>query len=115
MNELLEKYSEPIFKKCMTMAMKGDRVALKLCIERLFPAKRHGYVQMSPLLRTQTIQDLAEGNQRVLQAIAHGRITPVEGEVISRILEDRRRIIENVDFQARLAALEQSSRQGGRQ
>jgi hypothetical protein len=115
MNEMLEKYSEPIFQKCMSMAMKGDRVALKLCVERLFPARRDGYVQMPPLPRTQTMQDLAEGNQRVLQAVARGQITPGDGEAISRILEERRRVIESVEWEARIAALEQNAKRGGPQ
>jgi hypothetical protein len=111
MKELLEKYSESILQKCMSMALKGDRVALKLCVERLFPARPDGYIQM-PLPRTQTMQDVADGNQLVLQAIARGRITPAEGEALSRILEDRRRLIESVEWEARIAALEQNGKEG---
>jgi len=109
MKELLEKYSESILQKCMSMALKGDRVALKLCVERLFPARPDGYIQM-PLPRTQTLQDVADGNQLVLQAIARGRITPADGEALSRILEDRRRVLESVEWEARIEALEQSGK-----
>jgi hypothetical protein len=89
-------------------------VALKLCVERMFPARRDGYIQM-PLPRTQTMQDLAESNQKVIQAIARGYITPADGEALSRILEDRRRMIEGVEWEARIAELEQSGKQQGAQ
>jgi hypothetical protein len=89
-------------------------VALKLCVERLFPARRDGYIQM-PLPRTETIQDLAAGSDRVLQAIARGRITPAEGEAISRILEERRRMIESAEWESRIAVLEQNAKRGGAQ
>lgn len=112
MKELLEKYSESIFQKCMSMALKGDRVALKLCVERVFPAKPDGYIQM-PLPRTQTVQDLAESSQKVIQAIARGNITPADGEAISRILGDQRRLIECVEWEARIEALEQSGKKRG--
>ena len=111
MKELLEKYSESILQKCMSMALKGDRVALKLCVERLFPARPDGYIQM-PLPRTQTMQDLAESSQRVIQAITRGNITPADGEALSRILDDRRRVIESVEWEARIAALEQNGKNG---
>jgi uncharacterized protein DUF5681 len=112
MQELLEKYSESILQKCMSMALKGDRMAMKLCIERLFPARRDGFVQM-PLPRTHTVEQLAASSERVLQAIARGQITPAEGEAISRILEDRRRVIESTELESRLEALEANRSSGG--
>jgi hypothetical protein len=108
MKELLEKFSEGILQKCMAMALKGDRMAMKLCMERLFPARRDGYVQM-PLPRTNTVPEIAASNGKVVQAIARGQITPTEGESISRILEEQRRMVESADWEARLKALEEAS------
>jgi hypothetical protein len=46
MQELFEKYSEVIVQKCISMALKEDPVALRLCMERLHPARRDGYVHI---------------------------------------------------------------------
>ena len=108
MKELLEKFSESILQKCMSMALKEDRMALKLCMERLYPARRDGYVQMPPP-RTNTVQEIAASNGKVVQAIARGDITPTEGESISRILEEQRRMIESANWEARIKALEEAS------
>jgi hypothetical protein len=61
------------------------------------------------------MQDLATGSDLVLQAIARGRITPADGETISRILEERRRVIQSVEWESRIAAVEQNTKQGGPQ
>lgn len=106
--ELLDKYYEPIFQKLISMAIKGDPVALRLCVERLFPARRDGYVQI-PLSGTQTLVDVAASSAKVLQGVSRGQITPMEGEIISGILEDRRRLIETGELAARIEKLEESA------
>jgi hypothetical protein len=107
MQAMLEKYSDSILGKCIAMALKGDRGALRLCVERLFPARRDGLVQV-PRLELQTIADVAASSERVLQSIARGQITPMEGETLSRILEDRRRVIETSELEVRIKELEES-------
>jgi hypothetical protein len=107
MQELLDRYLEPITQKLISMAMKGDPVALRLCVERLSPARRDGYVQIR-LAGAQTVGQIIASNERVLQGVARGEITPTEGESICRILEERRRSIDTVELAARIEKLEQS-------
>jgi hypothetical protein len=107
MQAMLCNYSEPLLGKCIAMALKGDRSALKMCVERLFPARRDGLVQM-PRLAVQTAADIEASSERVLQAISRSQITPTEGETISRILEERRRVIETVALEARIQELEET-------
>jgi hypothetical protein len=108
MKEMLDRYLEPITQKLISMAMKGDRVAMRLCVERLFPAQRDGYVQM-PLPGINSITNIRVAQGKVMQAIAGGQITPMQGEIISRMLEDQRRMIETGEFEARIEKLEQSA------
>ena len=42
----------------------------------------------------------------VLQAVAGGELTPEEGASITTLLEARRKAIETVELEARIAALE---------
>ena len=42
----------------------------------------------------------------VLQAVAGGELTPEEGASITTVLEARRKAIETVELEARIAALE---------
>jgi hypothetical protein len=103
--ELLDRYCEPITQKTISMALKGDPGAIRLCMERVYPARRDGYVQIS-LPGTQTLADVSASSAKVLHGVSRGLITPMEGETISGILEDRRRLIETVELAARIEELE---------
>ena len=85
--------------------MQGDRNALKLCLERLLPARRDGFVSL-PTLRSQTSQDVAESCDSLLRAISAGRLTPTEGGLVAEILEGRRRVIETTEVVGRLEKVE---------
>ena len=105
MQELLQQKSEHLMTKCVLMAMQGDRVAMRLCMERIFPAPREGFVHL-PLPGTQTLADIKASSQRVVQAVAQGRITPTAAESISRVLDDSRRAIDSRDIESRIEQLE---------
>ena len=92
-------------RKMIIQAMQGDRHALRLCMERLMPARRDGFVSL-PALRTQTGQDVADACDVLLRAISAGRITPVEAKSVVEILENRRRVIETTELAGRLEKLE---------
>ena len=108
--ELLDRFGEAIMQRCMSMALQGDPGAIRLIMERLIPARRDGYVRL-PLPRAKTVADVSASNQKVLQAIARGQVTPADGECLSRILEGQRRLIETTELAARIEALEQKSNQ----
>ena len=106
--QLLEEHAEPLMRKCLLEALKGDRNALRLCVERILPPCRDRCIQL-PRLPIGTAADLDISNQRVVHAVTDGKITPSEGETVVNILEDRRRILETRDLDSRLKALEQGA------
>jgi len=38
--EILDQYTEPLIKKCVSKALEGDTRALGLCLERILPSLR---------------------------------------------------------------------------
>jgi tellurite resistance protein len=58
--------------------------------------------------RTADAQGVAEASAEVVAAVADGLITPEEGQVLSQILEARRRAIETSEHEQRLEALEKT-------
>ncbi len=105
MEEILSQHGEALMRKCIVQALQGDRNTLKLCLERLMPARRDGFVSL-PTLRSQTSQDVAESCDSLLRAIGAGRLTPTEGGLVAEILERRRRVIETTEVEGRLEKLE---------
>ena len=105
--ELLDQYSESLTRKCIAMALQGDPRALRICMERIHPARPDACVQLSlPSIRT--AQDLEKAADKVTQAIRRGKITPLEAGKMMSILESRSRILENVQFESRLEKLEEN-------
>ena len=51
--------------------------------------------------------DLPKALGSVLTAVADGALTPDEGVSLAQIIETRRRAIETMDLEARIAALEE--------
>jgi hypothetical protein len=102
---LLEEDGENLVRKCILLAMQGSLSAMRICMERLSPARREACIQMS-LPRIRTVQDVAQAAEKVTQAVGHGDLTPSQGQTMMHILEGRSHVIETVEFARRLDELE---------
>jgi hypothetical protein len=102
---LLEGQAQAISQKAVQMALDGDTVALRLCLERLAPPRRDAPVQFR-LPPMKTAHDAAQAAGAVLAAVADGDLTPTEGAVIMDLVDAFRRTLEVTELEARVAALE---------
>jgi hypothetical protein len=102
---LLNEYAEHLVRKCIALAMQGNQSAMRMCMERISPARRGAIVTMSlPPIRT--AGDVDKAAESVTQAIRRGNLTPAEGGIMMNILESRSRVIERVQLESRLEKLE---------
>jgi hypothetical protein len=87
------------------MALEGDTVALRLCLERIAPARRDRPVlfEMPPI---ETTADLPKATNTLLQAVAAGDLTPSEASDIGKAVDAHVRAIEAADLHERLSQLE---------
>ncbi|WP_292530432.1 DUF5681 domain-containing protein [Methylocystis sp.] len=102
---LLEGEAEALSRKAIEMALAGDGVALRLCLERLLPARRDRPVSFD-LPKIETAADATKATGAILSAVASGEVTPVEAESVSKIVEAHLKALEASEFEARLSALE---------
>lgn len=109
--ELLEQYSEALMRKCITMALRENVAAMRLCLERMVPIPREAGVQLK-MPPVKTIADIGTAEQAVLRAISTGRIAPMEGEVVANVLSMRRKSIETDEIERRISGLEQAAKDG---
>lgn len=105
---LLEGEAEALTAKAVEKAMEGDTTALRLCLERIAPARKDAPVQFD-LPRMETAEDAAGAAQAVLSAVSGGDITPLEGASVMGLVETFRRTLELTDIEARLKRLEASN------
>ena len=105
---LLDGETEALTRKAVELALAGDTVALRLCLERIAPPRRDAPVQFD-LPRMETARDAAKATGAVLEAVAGGDLTPTEGAHLMGLVEGYRRTLETTELEARVAALEGSA------
>jgi hypothetical protein len=106
--ELLREHSDVVVRKCIAEALRGNKMAMKLCMDRIVPARRDPPVKLT-LPPVNTAAEVANALNVVLRAISSGRLTPEEGLTISDILETKRRSIETAEQEERILALQSNS------
>ena len=105
LQEMLDGHGESITRRCALLALKGDPTALRLCMERLIPPrKEHPIIFKLPPVTT--VAEVAAAMDAILQGVARGRLTPIEGQLIATIIEGRRKVIETEEHETRIRALE---------
>jgi hypothetical protein len=102
---LLDDEGEELTRKAIELAKDGDLTALKLCLERICPPRKSRPISID-LPDVKTAEGVSLAQTSVVQAVGEGDITPEEGQVLSNILESRRKSIETEDHERRLDELE---------
>ena len=72
------------------------------------PVRRQRTVQFK-VPPVETLADVDAASQSVVSDVARGQLTPAEGQAISGLLEDRRRVTETQEMEERIRALEQTN------
>ena len=102
---LLEGQAEELTQSAIDAALGGDTVALRLCLERIVPARKDTPVQFN-LPPMSNASDAATAAQSVLQAVAEGSVTPLEGASVMSLVDSYRRTLEATEIEQRISALE---------
>jgi hypothetical protein len=106
--ELLQGEAERLTRKCIELALSGDTVALKLCLERIYPARKDRPVAF-PLPPIASARDAAEIAAAVAQAVAAGHVTPSEAAEIAKVVDVYVRAYQTAELDDRTARVEQLS------
>lgn len=103
----LDSHAENLAKKCLTLAFQGNPTAMRLCMERIMPARRQATLRFRLPPTTNSIDNVAAACESVIKGVAGGKLTPADGQALLAILEGRRRAIEAQDQERRIRALEE--------
>jgi Family of unknown function (DUF5681) len=91
--ELLDGEAQALTRKCVELALDGDLVALRLCLERLIPPRKERHISLK-LPKVACAGDIPEALAAIIQAVASGKITPSEGRELADILQVYRRWVD---------------------
>jgi hypothetical protein len=101
MQSLLDDKAEQLTAKLIEMALGGDVTALRLCADRILPARKDRPIELN-LPPTETVKQTADAMGTVCTAIAEGQITPSEGEALSNVLLAQQAIRVKADLESRM-------------
>jgi len=105
MQDLLADHAEAIGRKAIALAQEGDIAAIRVCMDRLAPARKDEPVAFDlPLL--DTAADSVAAAASIVAAVAAGELTPSEAAELAKVIDVYVRALEAKGFEDRLAKLE---------
>jgi len=110
---LLEGEGEALTRKAVEMALAGDTTALRLCMERILPARKDRHVPFT-FPKLQTAADALIATAALVNAVAAGELTPSEAAELSKLVDGFSRAVDLHDVQQRLDKLEAAQQATGR-
>jgi len=105
MEGLLADDAEAIGRKAIAMAKQGDMAAIRLCMDRLAPARKGEPVafELPPLEKP---ADSVAAAAEIVAAVAAGELTPSEAAELAKVIDVYVRAIATKAFDERLTKLE---------
>ncbi len=103
---LMESGAEEVTKAVVAQAKAGDLAAARMVLDRLAPPARERPVNLA-LPDTGTAEGINAAQQAILQSVAVGDLLPGEATALAGIVESRRRALETLVLEMRIAALEE--------
>ena len=106
-DELLRDNAKELIEKTIEMAKDGDGPALRLCIERLAPARKDRPVWFD-LPEMNEAKDAVNASAAIVAAVAAGDLTPSEASELSKVVDSYARTLQAVEFEERISKLEKA-------
>lgn len=108
---LLDGEAEKLTRRLIERALEGNTEAMGIVFARLCPARKDRAVRFD-LPAIKTVEDIGTALESLNAQVAAGDLTPLEGQQVAALIEARRRIVETVELEARVAALEAAQPKG---
>jgi hypothetical protein len=105
MQLLLDGEAQALTRKAVELALDGNTMALRMCLDRIGPPRRERAVPIK-LPPVRDAADLAGTMTAIIAAAGEGAISPDEGGRLARLVEIFLRAVETRDFERRLQLLE---------
>jgi hypothetical protein len=86
MESLLEGQWEALANTALQMALRGDSVMLKVCLDRLVPVRRGSSTSIPDFPKVETVADVPKAQAAILAAVAAGILTADEATPLSALL-----------------------------
>jgi hypothetical protein len=105
MENLLDGEAEAITRKAIEKAKEGDATAIRLCLDRILPARKDRPINFDlPAIDNAT--DAMKATALLVAGVARGEITPSEAGELGKLIDSYVRLVESAELAERVANLE---------
>lgn len=104
---LLDGEAETVTRAVIEKAKGGDLTAAKIILDRVLPPRRDRRVAFA-LPKMEKAADALGASAAIVEAVASGLLTPQEAAEIGSLITSHLKILETVEFERRITALEQA-------
>lgn len=104
--ELLDGDAEKISRKAIDMALMGDSTAMRLCLERIIPARKDSPINIQ-LPQINSVGEASQLMSALVGAVGTGEMTPSEGSEMAKLVETYIRTMQATEIENRVRALEE--------
>lgn len=102
---LFENEIEEVCRQAIELAKKGNIQTIKIVLDRILPPKKETPITMDlPVMKVSS--DILEAINQVTLALCCGKISPSDGETLTKIIERQAKAIEMNEFEQRRKTLE---------
>lgn len=105
LDRLADGEAEAILAEVIAKAKAGDMKAAEMILARAWPQRKGRPVALR-IPPVESAVDVLKALSAVLEAMGDGQITPDEAALVGGLLETKRKALETVEIEARLAKLE---------
>jgi len=104
---IFEEESGAIARQAVEMALNGHPQMIKLIMERVVPIKKSSPVKLDGMPIVDTVESAGEAAEFILQSIASGKVSPLDGEILSRVLDKRLHALQITEIERELKELKE--------
>jgi hypothetical protein len=99
---LMDGEAEALTRKAIELALEGNGPALRLCMDRIAPARKDRHVTFA-LPKLETAADSVKASAALVEAVADGELTPTEAAELQKLVDGFTRAVEATDTACRRA------------
>jgi hypothetical protein len=105
MEALLEGQWSGLTKTAIAMALRGDTTALRLCFDRLAPARRGSAFEIPDFPAIKSVADVPQALAALIAAVAAGYLTADEAKPLSEMFTAYVNAVDIVQTSAEVAEI----------
>jgi hypothetical protein len=102
--QLLHEYGEPLVRKAMAEALKGDNPLLRTFLSYLLPRWKDAPVPMGPL-PAGTVADVAGSLDGIFQKVGSGELSAQDGRLVAHLLAAKLSVIFKTEIESTIFKL----------